>query len=163
MTRFALILCLFASGAASSAVANVIPLPRPEGLVERSVAAAEAAEAEDVADVLPEASTPDRAAIAAQITGAIRACWNVDGLSDEAMAVRIRLAFDTTPEGEVIRESIAMTEFDNGTQDAAEEALVPAFAAIMRCGDAGLDLPPETHAIWQRVEILFDAASVVTR
>lgn len=160
MTRFALILSLLAL--ASPALSDAVPVMRPAGLVERSRAAAEAAEAEAQA-AAEAAATPDRAAIAAQISEAIRACWNVGSLSPEATAVRIRLGFDTTPEGEVIRSSIEMMDFTNGTQDAAEEALVQAFAAIMRCGDNGLDLPPETHEIWQRVEMTFDAASMVTR
>lgn len=156
MIRLALILSLLAT----PVLADIVPLPRPEGLVERARAAAEAAEVEEA---VVQAAAPDRAAIAAQISEAIRACWNVGSLSEEAMDVSIRLGFDTTPEGEVIRETIEMTEFSNGTQDAAEEALVQAFAAIMRCGNNGLDLPRETHPIWQRVEITFDAGSMVTR
>ena len=166
MTRFALILGLCAAISAPVHADEVVPMPRPDGLVERNRSAALAAEAAAEAaqaDALAQAAAPDRAEIAAQIIGPIRACWNVSDLSEDATAVRIWLAFDTTVDGEVIRETIEMTRFENGTQDAAEEALVPAFAAIMRCGNDGLDLPPETHAIWQRVEILFDAASVVTR
>lgn len=168
MTRFALILSLLVL--AGPALSDAVPVPRPAGLVERARAAAEAAEAEVAAaqataqaEAEVQAVIPDRAAIAAQISGAIRACWNPAGLSEEAMVVRIRLAFETTPDGEVIRETIEMTNFSNGTQEAADEALQPAFAAIMRCGNDGLDLPRDTHSIWQRVEILFDAASMVTR
>lgn len=160
MIRLALILTLLAS----SAVAQTVPVPRPEGLVERSRAAAEVSEAvAEVLDTGTDTGTPGRAAIAAQITGAIRACWNVSDLSPEASVVRIRLAFETTPEGGLIRESIEMTEFTNGTQDAAEEALGPAFRAIMRCAEDGLDLPPETHEIWQWVEVQFDAATMRAR
>lgn len=173
MIRLAVVFCLLAS----SAVAQVIPLPRPEGLVERNRAAATAveeaaaAEAEVVSAAVaevaqtptPQSSDIDRAEIAAQITGAIRNCWNVGDMSDAAMAVRIWVAFNTTPQGDLIRESIEMTEFSNGTQDAADEALGPAFRAIMRCAEAGLNFPPETHDIWQRVEIQFDASSMVTR
>lgn len=162
MTRFVLIVSFLAL--AAPALSDVVPVMRPDGLVERSLAASEAAEAEAAAEAAAaETATPDRAAIAAQISEAIRACWNVASLSPEATIVRIRLGFNTTPEGEVIRSSIEMMDFSNGTQDAAEEALVQAFAAIMRCGNNGLDLPPETHEIWQRVEMTFDAASMVTR
>ncbi|MBY4895014.1 hypothetical protein KUL25_19825 [Rhodobacteraceae bacterium N5(2021)] len=164
MIRLALILSLIAT----PVLADTVPMPRPDGLVERARAAAQAAaeaeaEAEAGGTMVAQAAPPDRAAIAAQISEAIRACWNVGALSEEAMAVSIRLGFDTTPEGEVIRESIEMLEFSNGTQDAAEEALVQAFAAIMRCGNDGLDLPSETHPIWQRIEMTFDAGSVATR
>ncbi|GAB5448797.1 hypothetical protein [Gymnodinialimonas sp.] len=151
MIRLALTLSLLAT----PVLAETVPVPRPEGLVARAQAAEAAAEV--------ETAVPDRAAIAAQISEAIRACWNVGGLSEEATAVRIRLGFDTTPDGQVIRESIEMVDYTNGTQDAAEEALVQAFAAIMRCGNDGLDLPVETHPIWQRVEMTFDAGSMAAR
>lgn len=160
MIRFAptpmLILSLFAT----PVLADTVPVPRPEGLVARVQAAAEAVAETEAA---LQAATPDRAAIAAQISEAIRACWNVGGLSDEARAVSIVLGFDTTSEGEVVRESIEMMDYANGTQDAADEALVQAFAAIMRCGNDGLDLPAETHPIWQRVEMTFDAGSMATQ
>lgn len=148
MIRYALILTLLAA----PALAQTAPVPRPEGLGQNRTA---------VDQVAPVPG--DRAAVAVQITGAIRDCWNVGDLSEEAMAVRIRVAFEATPEGELIRETIEMTEFSNGTQEAADEALGPAFRAIMRCGEVGLDLPPETYSIWQRVEVLFDASTMVTR
>lgn len=146
MIRIALALMMFAAPAVAQ---TMQPVPRPDGL-RRGPAV-------EVAEEL------DRAAIAEQISGAIRACWNVSGLSEEATAVRIWLAFNTTPEGGILRDTIEMIEFSNGTQDAADEALGPAFRAIMRCGDTGLDLPPETHSIWQRVEMQFEAASVVAQ
>lgn len=165
MTRFSLILSLLASLGAAPAVANVVPQMRPDDLVERNRAAATAAEAaqEQVAQTEVEADNPDRAAIAAQISGAIRSCWNISNLTDEALAVRISVAFEATADGQLVRESIEMTNYENGTQDAAEEALGAAFRAIMRCAEVGLDLPPETHPIWRRVEMIFDAAGMVTR
>lgn len=132
------------------------PVPRPNGLGLNRGPAVVVAEPVVAGEL-------DRAAIAEQITGAIRSCWNVADLSEEAAAVRIWLAFDTTPEGRVLRDTIEMIEFSNGTQDAANEALGPAFRAIMRCGELGLDLPAETYPIWQSVEVQFDASSVVTQ
>lgn len=165
MTRFALILSLLAALGAAPVAADVVPQMRPDDLLERYRAAATAAAdvQEQVVQTEVEATTPDRAAIAAQISGAIRSCWNISNLTDEALAVRISVAFEATADGQLIRESIEMTNYENGTQDAAEEALGAAFRAIMRCAEMGLDLPPETHPIWQRVEMIFDAASMVTR
>lgn len=148
MIRLAVLLMLLAAPAVAQ---TMQPVPRPDGLGLRRGPAVEVHE------------ELDRAAIAEQISRAIRACWNVSGLSEEATAVRIWLAFNTTPEGGILRDTIEMIEFSNGTQDAADEALGPAFRAIMRCGDTGLELPPETHSIWQRVEMQFDAASVVAQ
>lgn len=148
MIRFAVILSL----CATPLLAQTEPRPRPERV---AAAVVEQVAVEEGTEAL------DRAAIAAQISGAIRACWNVSGLSEAAMAVSLRLGFETRPEGEVIRETIELIGYENGTEDAAEEALVQAFAAIIRCGNDGLDLPAETHAIWRRVEMTFDARSMV--
>lgn len=157
MIRLTLILMLLAAPALAQ---TQQPVPRPDDLGQRRAPVVEVAVAP--APVVAEAAL-DRAAIASQITGAIRNCWNIDDLSDAAMAVSIWLAFDTTPEGEVVRSSIEMIEFSGGTQEAADEALGPAFRAIMRCGADGLDLPEDTHAIWQRVEVQFEAASVAAQ
>lgn len=170
MIRTTLILMLLCG----PAFAQTVPVPRPEGLVECSIDAADRAVevAAAVAQaVLTEATVADaaepastgRAAIAAQITGAIRDCWNVGDLSDEVMAISIWVAFNATPEGEVIRDTIEMTGFSGGTKDAADEALGPAFRAIMRCAETGLDLPVETYPVWQRVEVQFDASGMVAR
>ena len=162
MIRIALALMMLTS---PSFAQTQQPVPRPDGLgLNRgpAVVVQPPVAAEVAADPVTTGGL-DRAAIAEQITGAIRTCWNVANLSEEATAVRIWLAFDTTPEGRVVRDTIEMIEFSNGTQDAADEALGPAFRAIMRCGELGLDLPAETYPIWQRVEVQFDASSVVTR
>lgn len=165
MIRIALALMMLAAPAFAQ---TQHPVPRPDGLgLNRAsaVAVAEPVVAEEAVDAEEPvvAGELGRAAIAEQITAAIRNCWNIADLSEEAAAVRIWLAFDTTPEGQVVRNTIEMIEFSNGTQDAADEALGPAFRAIMRCGEQGLDLPAETYSIWQRVEVQFDASSVVTR
>ncbi|ABD53890.1 hypothetical protein [Jannaschia sp. CCS1] len=164
MMRLALILC----GFATPVTAQVVPTPRPADLVERSQAAAEAAATgtehgpgapnalAGAAPGLPQVETPDRAAIGAQIAEAIEACWTVSNLSEQARGVSIVVAFDTIPEGEVVRESIEMTGFSGGTQVAADEAMAAAVRAITRCANDGLDLPPETYPVWQRIELTFD-------
>lgn len=165
MIRSALILLALAAPAFAQ---SQQPVPRPEGLTDRPAVAApvvgQTAPAPMMAEDVRPPSEADRAMVAEQISGAIRSCWNVSGLSPEAQNVRVVVSFEATPEAELIRESIEMVAFENGSQDAADEALGPAFRAIMRCANMGYQgLPPATYPIWQRVQMTFDASAMVNR
>ncbi len=99
----------------------------------------------------------------AMLIADLRQCWNVGSLSPEAQEVEIVVEFELTRDAVPIRETIALVEFNRGTQDAADEALGAAFRAILRCGQDGLNLPTDAFEQWQRVQVRFDASHTVTR
>ena len=160
MMRLSLILALVTA----PALAETRPIMRPEGLVQRATVVPEA---EIVAEsAIPQAAAPSgmhRAEIGARLAAAIRNCWNVGALSDAALGMNIWVAFENSPEGYPIHDTIRMTEYSGGSAAAGREAFEAARRAIARCGGAGFDLPPEHFAIWQRVEVQFDAATLVAQ
>lgn len=152
MIRLAVILSLLASPAWS----QTRPVLRPDDLGLRVAPVVEpAAEAPAIATAPQD--------LAAMLIAGIQPCWNVGSLSPEAQEVSIIVAFEMTPDATPIRESIRLTDFSEGTQDAADEALGAAFRAIVRCGRDGLGLPAEMFEQWQRVEVRFDASSGASR
>lgn len=170
MIRLALLLSLLAAPALAQTQA---PSPRPDGLVERSAAAAARAAAEPtpaVNEALVQALAEqplqvavDSARLSAMLIEGLEPCWNVGTLSPEAQEVEIVVEFEMTRDAVPIRETIRVVEFSRGTQDAADEALGSAFRAIMRCGQDGLNLPIDVFEQWQRVQVRFDASHTVTR
>lgn len=158
MMRLVLILCVLAAPLA----AQVVPQPRPEGLMEPSQDGPPVA-ADPVAPEFMQLSTLSATEIGAQIGAAIQACWNTGSLSPDAQAIRILVGFDTTPDGEVVRDSIELMEFSGGSEAAAAEAMAVATRAIVRCAALGLDLPAETYPIWQRIELAFEPLEGLVR
>jgi len=90
------------------------------------------------------------------LRAAVAACWNAAALDPEAAAaqVTVRVTFDRA--ARPLADSIALIGATDGNPAAAERLYQSARRAILRCGRTGYSLPPETFALWQDMEFLFD-------
>lgn len=93
----------------------------------------------------------------------VAACWNTGALSQEARTVQVTVAFAMTPEGVPEADSIRLTGFVNGMEDAAQEAFEAARRAVIRCGVSGYDLPATDYEQWREVELTFIAEGLRLR
>lgn len=86
----------------------------------------------------------------------VQACWNVGGLSTEALRTSVTVSFEISPEGKPDIGSIEMVGFQGGSDAAARQAFEAARRATIRCGTKGFDLPPEKYPHWKSMELTFD-------
>ncbi|MEX3016499.1 hypothetical protein [Gymnodinialimonas hymeniacidonis] len=136
---------------------SVVPVPRPSE-AERA-AAAEARAAEDAetqaVPAVAEATRPLTQEETASFITQVRACWNT-GNNAEAGNVAVVVRFSMTPEAEPIPNTFELVSASVDDQDAADLAFLAARRAVIRCGEAGYDLPAAAFPYWERVEINFD-------
>lgn len=95
----------------------------------------------------------------AAFRASVQDCWNVGGLSDQARAAAVTVAFQVGSDRRPLAGTIRLAG-QRGAADAVAQACETARRAVLRFGHGGLDLLPEKHAHWADVEITFDGAAM---
>lgn len=91
-------------------------------------------------------------------------CWNTGTLSTGAQNTIIDMAFDMTPDGRPVANSIRLDGFSGGSAADADAAYQTARRALLRCtGDAGYDLPRDQYDQWSRVILTVDPTAMRQR
>ncbi len=163
------------SAGSAAPLASVRPQSRPNRPqpIETSAETPAPAPAEDddpladaiAAAVADAANTPAPAAsagpplTAGQRDGfriAVQNCWNVGSLSSEALQITVTVGVEMARDGRPETGSIRLIEFTGGSSAAAQQAYEAARRAIIRCGTNGYDLPEDSYAHWQSVEMVFN-------
>lgn len=86
---------------------------------------------------------------------AINKCWNVGQLSSEALRTVVTLRVEMSEAGKPT--SVEMTNYEGGSEAAAQKAFEAGRRAVMRCaGTNGYDLPPEKYGQWNVLNLIFD-------
>ncbi|QDC08885.1 hypothetical protein FHY55_06355 [Oceanicola sp. D3] len=88
-------------------------------------------------------------------------CWNVGGLSAEAVRTSVTVAFSLDRAGKLVDGSLEMVEWDGADVAAAEEAYKAARRAILICGRQGFALPAEQYEAWRNIRLTFDPRNMV--
>lgn len=84
-------------------------------------------------------------------------CWNTGTLSTGAQSTVIVMAFEMTPDGRPVANSIRLESYSGGSAADAQAAFGAARRALIRCtGDRGYGLPPEQYEMWRQVELVVD-------
>ena len=95
---------------------------------------------------------------------AIQKCWGVGVLSTAALAVKLSLRVEMTPDGKPILSSIKMTKYSGGDEAAAQKAFEAARRAVMRsskgCDAPGLALDSAKFETWNVMNLNFDGTGV---
>ncbi len=155
--RIAAVLLLAAVPAAAQ---TVVPVPRPteeERAAAAEARAAAAAVQEPVGPAVAESTRPLTQDETAVFMAQVSACWNT-GSAQEAGNTAVVVRFSMTPEAEPIPNTFQLVSASTDDQDAADLAFLAARRAVIRCGEAGYDLPAAAFPYWERVEINFDPA-----
>jgi hypothetical protein len=87
---------------------------------------------------------------------AVQRCWNVGGLSAEALRVTVVVHLTLDQYGKPDPTSLVLADFEGGSAAAARQAFEAAKHAILRCSRDGYDLPAEKYDVWKDVSIVFD-------
>jgi hypothetical protein len=138
------------------------PQPDPEPPAPEADPLADAiasAVAEAVSEPAPPAQPvgpPISEAVRQGFILAVRNCWNIGSLSTEAQGTSVVVAFTMDREGRPDSVSMRLVSSQGGSQAAAQQAYEAARRAILRCGASGYDLPAESYATWQSVEMTFN-------
>ncbi|KIC36676.1 hypothetical protein [Leisingera sp. ANG-M7] len=151
------------------------PQPEPEPQVTEAAQPAEPAEtpqadtADAVADALAEALAGGADVEAPEPSGppltlgekdALRVevsrCWNVGSLSTDALKTTVVVGVSLSQDGKPDTGSIRMLSSTGGSSAAAKQAYEAARRAIIRCGSAGFQLPPEKYSQWRDIEMTFN-------
>ncbi len=103
------------------------------------------------------AAEPLRATVARQVA----ACWTIAALSPEAQAATVTLAVDLGPDAVPQPDAITLIASD-APAAIAQEAFQAARRAVLRCGAAGLPLPPDQHDQWRHIELTFTAGAYIS-
>jgi hypothetical protein len=91
---------------------------------------------------------------------AVQACWNVPAGLRDAQELRVTLAAELTPQGDVIANSIRL--IDPADPDARfQQAYEAGRRALIRCGPY-TDLPREKFAQWRNIEVVFNPEGMVS-
>lgn len=86
---------------------------------------------------------------------AINKCWNVGQLSSEALRTVVTLRVQMSEAGKPT--SVEMTNYEGGSEAAAQKAFEAGRRAVMRCAGAnGYDLPAEKYGQWNVLNLIFD-------
>lgn len=88
---------------------------------------------------------------------AVKQCWVIDPGS-QAARISVTVGFSLDQNGKVTRGP-SLVSNSPGNDAAIRTAFEAARRAVLRCGGAGFDLPPEKYNQWREVEITFDAGS----
>lgn len=86
---------------------------------------------------------------------AVSNCWVVD-VGSQAANVVVTVAFSLDQDGKVIGGSLKMIRAEGGDDNAVSSAFGAARRAVLRCQNAGYDLPREKYAQWRDVELTFN-------
>ncbi|MEM7723605.1 MAG: hypothetical protein AAF376_14715 [Pseudomonadota bacterium] len=133
------------------------PTPDPAAEEDPLADAIASAVAEAAAETSPDGTVPPiSAGIRDGFISAIRQCWNVGSLSSEAQRMTVVLRFTMNREGIPDAISIRLMSASGGSDAAAQQAFEAGRRAILRCGTSGYDLPAESYALWQEVEVTFN-------
>lgn len=87
---------------------------------------------------------------------AVGQCWNVGGLSTDALGTTVVVAVEMEQTGRPVAGSIRLVDFSGGSDAAARQAFEAARRAIIRCGARGFPLPVEKFAEWRDIEMTFN-------
>ncbi len=87
---------------------------------------------------------------------AVSSCWNLGGLSTEAMRTTVTIALEMNRDGTPLTNSIRLIAFDGGSEAAARQAFEAGRRAIIRCARDGYDLPDEKFEQWREIEMTFN-------
>lgn len=148
------------------------PQPDPEPQVTEAAQPAETEQtdtADAVADALAEALAGGADVEAPEPSGppltlgekdALRVevsrCWNVGSLSTDALKTTVVVGVSLSQDGKPDTGSIRMLSSTGGSSAAAKQAYEAARRAIIRCGSAGFQLPPEKYSQWRDIEMTFN-------
>ncbi|MDC0657500.1 energy transducer TonB [Leisingera sp. SS27] len=148
------------------------PEPEPEPQVTEAAQPAEPEQADTsdaVADALAEALAGGADVEAPEPSGppltlgekdALRVevsrCWNVGSLSTDALMTTVVVGVSLAQDGKPDTGSIRMLSSTGGSSAAAKQAYEAARRAIIRCGSAGFQLPPEKYSQWRDIEMTFN-------
>ncbi|UWQ78479.1 energy transducer TonB [Leisingera sp. S132] len=146
--------------------------PEPEPQVTEAAQPAETQQADTadaVADALAEALAGGADVEAPEPSGppltlgekdALRVevsrCWNVGSLSTDALKTTVVVGVSLAQDGKPDTGSIRMLSSTGGSAAAAKQAYEAARRAIIRCGSAGFQLPPEKYSQWRDIEMTFN-------
>jgi len=130
--------------------------PVDSGAVEDAIAAALGGAAPQPGTETAPAGPPLTAGEKDALRVAVEQCWNVGSLSTEALGVTVVVGVTMTEDGRPDVGSIRMLSSSGGSAAAAERAFDAARRAIIRCGTAGYDLPPEKYDRWRDIEMTFN-------
>lgn len=86
----------------------------------------------------------------------VSSCWNVGGLSTEALATTVVVSVSMQETGVPDSGSIRMVSFSGGSEAGARQAFEAARRAIIRCGARGFPLPVEKYSQWRDIEMTFN-------
>jgi hypothetical protein len=91
----------------------------------------------------------------------IQRCWNIGSLSSEALRTTVVVNFDIDEQGRPDIGSISLIDTSGYSSTATKHAFEAARRAIIRCGNAGFELPPEKANALQNVRVTFDPEGMV--
>lgn len=87
---------------------------------------------------------------------AVRQCWNVGALSQDALRTSVTVTFDMNDNGTPRNETVRLVGSSGGTGESARQSYEAARRAIIRCGARGFPLPREKYELWKTIEITFN-------
>jgi len=107
-------------------------------------------------DPAQNADTTINVAGNAALASRIERCWNVGSLSAEALQVSIRVSVSLDENGMPDVSSITMLSHSGTSETTARQAYEAARRAIIRCGVAGFELPPDQYEQRKILTLEFD-------
>ena len=82
-------------------------------------------------------------------------CWNVAALDNVEDYIWTFVSFDLDRDGKVIGNEVTWQESRGGSADEAAAMFETIRRAVLRCGQAGFDLPADHYDEWREVNITF--------
>jgi hypothetical protein len=92
---------------------------------------------------------------------AVQRCWNVPAGLRDAQELKVTLAAELAPDGQVINASIRMIEPDPAPDARFKSAFDAGRRALIRCSPY-TDLPRDKYAQWRNIEVVFNPEGMVS-
>lgn len=92
---------------------------------------------------------------------AVQKCWNVPAGLRDANTLKVTLAAELTPSGDIINSSIRLIEPSQAPDGRYQQAYEAGRRALIRCAPYS-DLPREKFAQWRNIEVVFNPEGMVS-
>jgi len=130
--------------------------PNADNSEATDTAPAAAADTDPAQNADTAADIPFAEAGKAALASKIQSCWNVGSLSTQALQFSIRVSVNLAENGMPDVSSITMVSHNGTNEAAARQAYEAARRAVIRCGSAGFELPPDEYEQWKTITLEFD-------
>ncbi len=129
----------------------------PVATIEELLAWAEADAATTSARALPTPRPSLDPGDVERLRSALRRCWNVRALGEEARRITVTLRVRFSPDGRIDPNAISLVGISPGSDRAQRTAYETAKRAVIFCQN-DFDLPADRYEAWREMEITFDLA-----